>query len=165
MDAEAKKEIEGLKAQLAAQSAQFERQTKLLEGVLTMAQMNDDAKIAAAQEIARKKKLVADIKAKAIELSGDAKPAVVKYVIGEVPHYRRGVYMKKGEIIALPNDELPENQPSWTWKPYDAKQRSEDPQVAEERKALSQLAKEQAQKPVGPLAPAKKAARPSDTEV
>jgi hypothetical protein len=170
MDAEAKKEIEGLKAQLAAQSAQFERQTKLLEGVLTMAQMNDEAKIAAAQEIARKKKLVADIRAKASELQAvdGKKPDVVKYVIGEVMHYRRGVqYNKNGpnKIIALPNDELPENQPSWTWKPYDPKQRAEDPQVAEERKALSQLAKEQAQKPVGPLAPAKKAARPSDTEV
>lgn len=165
MDAEAKKEIDGLKAQLAAQSASNARMEKLLEGVLAVAQMNDDAKIAAAQEIARKKKLVADIRAKAVELSGEAKPAVLKYVVGEVVHYRKGVLSKKGDIIALPNDDEPANQPSWTWKPFDPKARSEDPATAAERKALSQLAKEQATKATGPLAPAKKTARPSDTEV
>lgn len=170
MDAEAKKEIEGLKAQLAAQAASNSRMEKLLEGVLAVAQMNDDSKIAAAQEVARKKKLVADVRAKAVELQtvGGKAPEVLKYRVGEVMHYRRGVQYKKGTenaIIALPNDEAPENQPSWTWKPFDPGQRPEEPQIAEERKALSQLAKEQAQKPVGLVAPPKKAARPSDTEV
>lgn len=154
MDAEAKKEIDGLKALLA-------QQAELLK--VAMGGM-DDGKRAAAAEVARKQKLIADLKAKAIELSGEAKPAVLKYVVGEVMHYRRGVQYKRGEIIALPNDDEPTNQPSWTWKPFDSKARAEDPVVAAERKAMSQLAKEQAQKPVGPLAP-KKAARPSDTEV
>jgi hypothetical protein len=158
MDAEAKKEIDALKSQLATQA-------KLIEGFAAIAGMQDEGKRAAAEEVARKKRLVADIKAKAIELSGEAKPEVLKYVVGEVMHYRRGVQYKTGEIIALPNDEKPENQPSFTWRAHDPKAaRGEDPVAAAERKALSQLAKEQATKATGPLAP-KKAARPSDTEV
>jgi hypothetical protein len=158
-------------AELAkAQAKAEERQAKsdsIVEGLIKMVSMKDDAARVAAEEIARKRALVEKIMATAIELqSVDGKPPdVLKYVVGEVPHYRKGVLSKKGDLIALPLDDNPANRPSWTWKPYDPQKRTEDPQVAAERKALSQLAKEQAQKPVGPLAQAKKPARPSDTEV
>jgi hypothetical protein len=167
MDAESKKEIDELKAALKASDARAAKQDELLKGVLAMAGMQDEGKRAAAAEIARKQKVVADLKAKAIELSGEAKPAVLKYRIGEVMHYRRGVMYKRGEVIALPNDDEPTNQPSWTWTPFDSKVRAEDPVVLADRKAMSQLAKEQAQKPVGPLAPPPKKdkGRPQDTEV
>jgi hypothetical protein len=165
MDAEAKKRIDELEARLLAQAKQNEQLTAQLTGLIQMGAMKDDAARAAAEEIAAKKARVREIRLAAIRLSGEAEPAVLKYRIGGVMHYRAGTMYQPGDIIALPNNDLPRNQPSFTWSAFDANAaRAADPIAVLEQKALSQLAKEQAPKPLGPLA-AKKAARPSDAEV
>lgn len=151
MDSQTQKELEALRAEIAALKA--------------VASLRIDSEKAAARELAAKLEKIAGIKAKAVEVAKASGEKVLKYVVGAVPHYRRGVTYLEGDIIAVPLSDDPAHNPSITWSAYEGARKVVTPEAASEARALSELQKLEAEKKTGPLAPGKKSGRPSDAEV